>query len=60
MNTEEKICPLCGEYNGCQSGKENCWCYEVKIPKYILDMVPEDKKGKACICKKCIDKYTKS
>jgi len=56
---EERICPLCGKDNNCQHGKDNCWCNSITIPKYILDMVPDDKKGKACICKDCIDKYLK-
>lgn len=55
----EKICPLCGQNNNCQHGQGWCWCDSVKIPKYILDMIPDDKKGKACICKSCLEKYTK-
>lgn len=55
----EKTCPLCGEPNNCQHGKE-CWCTKVIVPDYIIKMIPEDKKGKACICKSCIEKHTKS
>jgi hypothetical protein len=58
MNAE-KICPLCGKDNNCQHGQGECWCNSVVIPKYIIDMIPEDKKGKACICKACLEKYTK-
>ncbi len=29
----------------------------MEIPKGLLDLVPEEKKGKACICKSCIEKY---
>lgn len=58
IKEDEKICPLCGEDNGCQNGEASCWCYNVKIPAYLLDMVPQDKRGKACICKKCIEKYS--
>jgi hypothetical protein len=54
---QEEICPLCGQNNNCQHGKE-CWCITIKVPKYVLDLVPEDKKGKACICKNCIEKYS--
>lgn len=54
-----KICPLCGKDNNCQHGQGGCWCDTVVIPRYILDMVPDDKKGKVCICKSCIEKYTK-
>lgn len=55
----EKTCPICGKPNNCQHGTGSCWCQEVKVPEYIIEMVPEDKKGKVCICKDCIEKYTK-
>jgi hypothetical protein len=55
----ERICPLCGKDNNCQHGQGGCWCDSIKFPKYILDMVPADKKGKACICKSCLEKYQK-
>lgn len=58
MKYQEKTCPLCGENNNCQHGKGDCWCTNIKIPNHILDMVPKDKKDKACICKTCIDKYS--
>ena len=56
---DEKICPICGKPNNCKYGEGNCWCKDVVIPKKVLDMVPDDKKGKACICKSCIEKYSK-
>lgn len=56
---DKNICPLCGQNNNCQHGQVDCWCTKIKIPKDILDMVPEEKKGKACICKNCIEKYLK-
>ncbi len=59
MKETEKICPLCGESNNCQHGKCGCWCETVKVPKRVLDLVPEDKKEKACICKSCLEKYDK-
>ena len=58
LTTEEKTCPICGEPNNCQHGEEKCWCQEVVVSKHVMDMVPEDKKGKACICKSCIEKYS--
>lgn len=59
LTEAERICPLCGQDNNCQHGKEDCWCNTVKVPKHVLDLVPEDKKGKACICKSCLEKYQK-
>jgi hypothetical protein len=43
----ERICPLWGQDYNCQHGQGGCWCDTVKIPKHILDLVPDDKKGKA-------------
>lgn len=40
----EKICPLCGKSNNCQHGKGGCWCDTVKVPKHVLDLVPDEKK----------------
>lgn len=59
IKENEKICPLCGEDNNCQSGQATCWCFHIEIPDYILDMIAKDKRGKACVCKSCIEKYTK-
>ena len=55
----ERICPLCGQDNNCQHGQGGCWCDTVKFPKHILDLIPNDKKGKACICKSCLEKHQK-
>jgi len=54
---QERICPLCGQDNNCQHDQESCWCAAVKFPKHVLDLIPEDKKGKACVCKACLEKY---
>jgi len=55
----EKICPLCGKDNNCQHGQGGCWCDNVIFPQYIVDLIPDDKKGKSCICKSCLEKYQK-
>lgn len=53
---EIRTCPLCGKNNDCRHSKE-CWCHSVTIPKSLTEMIPEDKKGKVCICKSCVDKF---
>lgn len=58
INEIERTCPLCGEDNNCRHDRE-CWCHKVKIPNHIIEMIPEDKKGKACICESCLTKYKK-
>jgi len=57
------ICPLCEQPNRC--GEEDpsnqvdgrCWCATEIIPREIFKLVPEEKLNKACICKKCLDKF---
>lgn len=60
VNGLEKICPICGKTNNCQHGQGGCWCDKVKFPKELLDMIPEESKGKACVCKSCLEKYLNS
>jgi len=49
-------CPLCGESNNCGAarGEKTCWCFDLKIPVYVLENVPENARGKACVCQRCI------
>lgn len=54
---EHRICPICGEDNGCVIGNKDCWCSSFNFPEGLLDMVPEEKRRKVCICKKCALKY---
>jgi hypothetical protein len=51
-------CPICGQPNDCavvaQNGhKGPCWCHTIKIPHEILQLVPEEARGKACLCRRC-------
>lgn len=57
LSLEERTCPLCGNDNNCQHVQNDCWCNNVVVPKHIMDMIPDDKKGKACVCKSCVEKY---
>jgi Cysteine-rich CWC len=54
----ETKCPLCGVENNCMAHSEQpCWCTQVKVPMELLEFVPENTKGKACICLNCIQKF---
>lgn len=58
MALNDKICPLCGEANGCQAGTGNrCWCNDIKVPKELLDLIPSDLRNKSCVCRGCIEKF---
>jgi len=52
---DPSICPLCGRPNDCgmAAGKSDCWCRYVTIPHEVLDRIPPEKSGKACVCRAC-------
>ncbi|MFY0640018.1 MAG: cysteine-rich CWC family protein [Bermanella sp.] len=59
------LCPLCQQQNRCvnlgdKDTNKICWCNnpEIQFPKELLDQVPEDKKGKACICQQCARSFS--
>jgi hypothetical protein len=58
-------CPLCGKENKCKQSKSNdcpdlCWCHAVDIPESLLQQIPEEARGKACICRHCVEHYDES
>lgn len=58
-------CPLCGADNSCGNLPSNrsgaCWCTDsaISFPEELLNSIPEELRGKACICKACALKYQK-
>ncbi|MDQ8736052.1 cysteine-rich CWC family protein [Paenibacillus sp. LHD-38] len=51
-------CPLCGGSNECgikafEENQEVCWCFHEKFPEELLQKIPEQQRGKACVCKSC-------
>ncbi|WP_237466490.1 cysteine-rich CWC family protein [Vibrio stylophorae] len=58
------LCPLCGRGNACGNlnpKNGQCWCADpsVTFPSGLLVLVPPSLKGKACICRTCVEKYHK-
>lgn len=54
------VCPLCGAGNECAvaaSGSFDapCWCRGVTFTAELLESVPADMKGRACICRACAE-----
>jgi hypothetical protein len=52
------LCPICGKPNNCAvstAGRFDgaCWCKDARFSKALLDAVPSELKGKACICRSC-------
>ncbi|WP_396654012.1 cysteine-rich CWC family protein [Mechercharimyces sp. CAU 1602] len=59
---EGNHCPLCGQENQCTKaqGEEeglSCWCYHVQFSSELLEKIPEKRRGRACICKACWQKW---
>ncbi|MFC7440452.1 cysteine-rich CWC family protein [Laceyella putida] len=53
-------CPICGKGNGCNLAGQpigSCWCSRERFPAGLLALVPTDQRGKACICKACLDRF---
>lgn len=61
------LCPLCQQKNQCVNlgvadTEKICWCNDpnIQFPKALLDQVPNEKKGRACICKQCALAFEKN
>ncbi|MCC6353164.1 MAG: cysteine-rich CWC family protein [Verrucomicrobiae bacterium] len=59
---DQAVCPLCGGPNECLharpcEGEGPCWCIEFVFPKELLDLVPDEAKRRACICRRCLERY---
>jgi hypothetical protein len=54
-------CPLCGTPNRCAMELERasgqpqppCWCTQASFPPPLLEQLPPETRGKACICAAC-------
>jgi len=58
MSENETVCPVCLADNQCMAhSKTPCWCNNVKIPQELLDLVPQEQRGKSCICLSCINAF---
>lgn len=60
VNMKQSICPLCQNENQCKVNDEVslCWCMTVAIDENVLKHVPENLKGKQCICFACVEKLS--
>ena len=61
-------CPLCGQVNQCALEVERvtglkqppCWCTQVDFNREVLERLPPEARGQACICQACAAKPTAS
>jgi len=59
---DSRICPICHQPNGCQKNSDEithlkCWCTSVEVTERLLQRIPLSVRGKACVCKACVEKY---
>lgn len=63
MKIEKGKCPICGKDNACAAVKgtdpAKCWCMTAKIPKGLLQTIPDELRNQSCVCQTCVDKYKK-
>ncbi|SFI35856.1 Cysteine-rich CWC [Paenibacillus sp. UNC496MF] len=52
----EAVCPICGGINAC-AGSRACWCAGETFPEGIFAFVPPQARGKACICRSCLESF---
>lgn len=56
-----KYCSICGKDNKCVAGTKDsftCWCSKAGgFPEGIFKLVPEELRGKRCICENCLNEY---
>lgn len=58
-------CPLCGGDNRCAMEIERetgvpqgpCWCVDTAFPSGLLDRLPQEARGLACICAACVARF---
>lgn len=52
---DSKVCPLCFGENRCGVDTlESCWCFDISIPKGLLELLPESMRNQACVCEQCV------
>lgn len=61
---EPRLCPLCHRPNHCGAlagpdGAARCWCHDVKVPAALLARVPATERDRACICRDCIEAFSR-
>jgi len=59
--TGADLCPLCGQSNRCALETQRltgvqqlpCWCTRLDFSPDLLDRLPAEARGRACICQAC-------
>lgn len=57
--SRDHLCPICGQPNDCARAQlgggvaKPCWCANVEISADTIALIPEELRGKSCICHNC-------
>lgn len=48
-------CPICGNANDCAMARfeATCWCLEIVMAPGVLERIPPEAQGTACVCRSC-------
>ncbi|MFT6925553.1 MAG: hypothetical protein ACJAZP_001137 [Psychromonas sp.] len=58
IDNNKTSCPFCDGVNECMAESASpCWCFEVRIPKSLMALLPVGFIGKSCICQTCINTF---
>jgi len=61
QSIEQSLCPFCQASNACMANtKSACWCFQVKVPQELRNLLPVDKQNTACICNDCITQFNQN
>ncbi|MFL0805371.1 MAG: cysteine-rich CWC family protein [Agarilytica sp.] len=59
-DSAQNLCPICRKDNACgnlscEGDTTACWCKsaDITFPESLLQRVPKESQGKACICQSC-------
>ena len=55
---DNQHCPACGALTQCsladpRSATQACWCYSAHIAPAVIQALPAELRGKACLCPRC-------
>lgn len=60
VKADPRRCPICGRANGCAEASGaggRCWCFDLRVPAGLRERVPAALRGKACVCRSCVEAF---
>ena len=51
-------CPICTNLNACAqtcgSGRQTCWCFDIKVSKALIECLRDSEINYSCLCRGCL------